>query len=77
MVRYYPMNLRDTGGFWSGINHKAKNGIVDYSDTDSKTKMLEDRYGEEILGLHEKSKEEMIPKWQQSLYEQIQTKLGA
>lgn len=57
---YGPIRLRDTGAWQAGIYVRASGDAVTFSSTDNKNSMLEERYGEDILGLSEKYKSEAI-----------------
>jgi hypothetical protein len=46
-----PILLYETGSFYRGITISVQADIYTVSSTDSKTSMLENRYGREILGL--------------------------
>jgi hypothetical protein len=45
------VTLKDEGDFYKSIAYKADAKGVEYKATDIKTTALEDKYGEEILGL--------------------------
>lgn len=45
------IKLFDTGAFYDGIRPEFKKSEFDITDTDQKTDMLQDRYGDNILGL--------------------------
>ena len=46
------VTLKDTGAFYAGIQVRAGANGVNITSTDSKTGMLEEKYGEEIFGLN-------------------------
>jgi hypothetical protein len=46
------VTLKDTGAFYRGITVTASANSVKITSTDSKTGMLEEKYGEEIFGLN-------------------------
>jgi len=71
-----PMNLRDTEDYWKGMDHKASGGVIDFGNTDRKAGMLGQKFGEEIQGLNEDSIEKMIPRWQETLVENVKQQLG-
>lgn len=54
-----PMTLHDSGGFYRGITLKVENEGIELIGNDIKTEMLQLRYGDEILGLQEKSRQEI------------------
>lgn len=55
-----PIRLRDTGAWQAGIYVNVDGQSVNFSSTDSKDKMLTERYGDEIHGLSEKYKGEAM-----------------
>lgn len=52
-----PMNLHDTGAFWQGITLEVFDDGIELKGRDMKTQMLQLRYGDDIIGLQEGSKE--------------------
>lgn len=46
-----PIKLFETGDFYKGIKPEFKKEEFNITDLDNKTDMLQDRYGESILGL--------------------------
>ena len=58
--RFRPVDLRDTGAFHNSINPDVKKDQFIMSATDEKTDMLQDKYGDEILGLNDDSKQYVI-----------------
>ena len=60
-----PIQLFDTGLFYSGIETAVDGDGIELIGTDSKTRKLKGKYGEMILGLNDESliilKKEMIP----------------
>jgi hypothetical protein len=52
-----PMNLHDTGSFWRGITLEVYDDSIELIGRDIKTQMLQLRYGDEIIGLSEKSQD--------------------
>ncbi len=46
-----PIKLKDTGAFQAGITAKREGENIAQDSTDSKTDMLVERYGDEILGI--------------------------
>lgn len=55
-----PITLYDTGAFYSGILFDVRSDIYIMDSADSKTTMLENRYGREILGLGSVAKRNYI-----------------
>jgi hypothetical protein len=53
--RFSPVDLYDTGDFHKSIKPKAFGKAFEMVATDEKTEMLQDRYGDEILGLTDKN----------------------
>lgn len=49
------IKLYDTGAFYDGIKPEFDKASFDIKDTDNKTDMLQDRYGDNILGLSDYS----------------------
>jgi len=45
-----PIKLKATGAFQAGLEAKRNGDSIGITSTDSKSDMLEDRYGEEIFG---------------------------
>lgn len=73
-----PIRLYDTGAFWAGIKVDVRSSGFSFSDTDSKTPMLLTKYGRDVLGLANKTKnEEYIPYYfSPELSKRIELKLG-
>ncbi len=71
-----PTNLKNTEDFWLSMDHRASGGYIDFGNTDEKKGKLEGMFGEEILGLHPLSIEEMISRWQNTLVENVKQQLG-
>lgn len=53
-----PIKLKDTGAFRRGISVKIDDSRAELVGKDSKTQMLKDDYGDEIIGLSEESTSE-------------------
>lgn len=58
--RFRPVDLRDTGAFHNSINPDVKKDQFQMIATDEKTDMLQDKYGDAILGLNDESKQYII-----------------
>lgn len=56
-----PIDLKDKGGFYRGLDAKPEDGGLLIESDDPKAKELKDNYGEEILGLGTYSKNELAP----------------
>lgn len=56
-----PIRLYDTGDFWRGIRFIADNDKITSFSDDRKNSLLQDKYGEKILGLTAQSKIELQP----------------
>ena len=54
-----PIKLYDTGDFYEGIKPEFAKTDFLLKDDDSKTDLLEDRYGDDILGLSKENIEEL------------------
>lgn len=54
-----PMNLKDTGAFHKSITLKSNKVEAEIIATDSKTEMLKDFYGDDIIGLSEENIESL------------------
>lgn len=54
-----PIKLFDTGAFYEGIKPEFKKEEFSITDSDRKTEMLQDRYGDSILGLSDLSISEL------------------
>lgn len=55
-----PIRLRDKGAWQAGLYAKVQGDKVVFESSDSKDKMLTDRYGDQIKGLSDKFKNEAI-----------------
>lgn len=55
-----PIRLYDTGDFYRGMLVDVRGDIFIIESADSKSKMLQDRYGENILGLGAAAKVEYV-----------------
>lgn len=53
--RSSPIDLKDTGSFHRKTYAEVLADAVEFSSTDAKTKMLEERSGEDIFGLTDES----------------------
>lgn len=53
-----PMRLYDTGRFYEGISAETSPDQVQLKGRDSKTTMLQQRYGENIIGVHQQLRHE-------------------
>lgn len=58
--RFRPVDLRDTGAFHNSIQPKLNKERIEVIATDEKTDMLQDKYGDEILGLSDEGKQYLI-----------------
>lgn len=56
-------NLKDTGKFHESVYAKIEGNIVKIGATDGKTKELQIKYGNEILGLTDENKNDLIREW--------------
>src|SRR5688572_17420265 len=54
-----PMNLHDRGPFWNGVILEVHDAGVEVVGRDSKTEMLQLRYGDDIIELQEGSKDDI------------------
>lgn len=64
------VTLKDEGDFHKSITYKVEQKALAYDATDPKTEALEDKYGEEILGLDEASLGEVANMILDSIYQQ-------
>jgi hypothetical protein len=55
-----PIRLYDTGDFYRGIFLDVRGDIFNIESYDPKNQMLQDRYGKDIFGLTQESKEQWI-----------------
>lgn len=70
-----PMNLHNEGNFWRGITLEVYDNGVELIGRDMKTEMLQLRYGDEIIGLQDKSKEALEEDYlKEEIHKKIQTK---
>lgn len=58
--RFRPVDLKDTGDFHKSIQAKINSHSLEITSSDRKTDMLQDKYGDEILGLSEEAKQYII-----------------
>lgn len=56
-----PIDLRDKGNFYDGIEATPESDGLNLWSTDSKTERLIEDYGKEIFGLNTQSKKTVIP----------------
>lgn len=56
-----PIDLRDQGNFYNGIEATPESEGLNLWSTDSKTEKLVEDYGKEIFGLNAQSKKTVIP----------------
>lgn len=56
-----PIDLRDTGSFYNDIVVDVRSEGLVIDSADSKSEMLQERYGEEIFGLGDDRKKEFLP----------------
>lgn len=63
------VTLKDEGDFHKSITYKVQQKSLEYQATDPKTEALEDKYGEEILGLDDSSLSEVADMILDSLYQ--------
>jgi len=54
-----PIKLFDTGDFYQGVKASVKGTDLEIDDTDSKTPMLQEKYGSDILALQDQRLEEL------------------
>lgn len=66
------VTLKDSGDFWEGIKIKAAGNELTYDATDPKSDKLQEKYGEDILGLSDENKTEFI---QAYLADEMQEKI--
>lgn len=57
--RLRPVDLNKTGSFYKGITATSKSGILEIDGKDSKTGLLQDIYGDDILGLTDENANEV------------------
>lgn len=55
-----PIKLRDTGAWQQGLYARVAGDKIEFSSSDGKNDKLIDRYGNQIVGLSEKFKAEVI-----------------
>jgi carbon monoxide dehydrogenase subunit G len=55
-----PVDLEKTGAFHKGISAESKNAQLFIDSSDSKTNELQDKYGDEILGLTDENLDEVV-----------------
>lgn len=58
--RFRPVDLKDTGDFHKSIQARVNQHSLEMTASDSKTDMLQDKYGDEILGLSDEAKQYII-----------------
>lgn len=71
--RFDHMTLKDTGDFYKGFGIKIGKKEFEINSKDKKTMELKMNYGDEILGLNEKNKQEMIDMIYPILLEKVKT----
>jgi hypothetical protein len=70
-----PIKLYDTGSFYRGVLIDVRQDIFIMESADEKSRMLQDRYGENILGLGMQAKIEYIRTLQPEFLKQIKSYL--
>lgn len=58
--RYRPVDLKDTGDFHRSIQARINPHSIEMTASDIKTDKLQDKYGDEILGLSDEAKQFII-----------------
>lgn len=58
--RLSPVDLNKTGAFHKGITANSNNGQLLITGTDSKTDLLQDIYGDSILGISEENISDLV-----------------
>lgn len=58
--RFRPVDLKDTGDFHRSIQARVNSHSIEMTASDSKTDKLQDKYGDEILGLSDEAKQYII-----------------
>lgn len=70
------VTLRDTGSFYGGMYaQRTAGGLLEVSSTDDKTEALQDKYGDQIFGLSEASREQLVRLMQPTLQNLFMTRL--
>lgn len=65
------IKLYDTGAFYGGIGALAESNKVIFFSDDSKSTMLQQKYGDDILGLTKESKIKFKPEMQAAMVENV------
>lgn len=60
------VTLRDTGDFWESITAKAFGNTLEFTATDPKTEELQEKYGENIIGLTAENKSYFVQEYLKS-----------
>lgn len=71
-----PIRLKATGSFQEKITIEVTNIAIVQDSSDSKSKMLQGRYGETIFGMDKGGKEEYIKDLRPQFQKQVRDKLG-
>ena len=71
-----PIDLRDKGDFQDGIFVDVRDDEIYIDSIDSKSEMLQETYGEEILGLGEDASNQYADATGNKLVDNIETKLS-
>ena len=71
-----PIKLRATGAFQQAISVEVGIDIIKTTSTDSKTAMLTKRYGEDVFGLGQPDRIDLVPPLRKTLVKNIKSKLS-
>lgn len=71
-----PIKLKATGAFQQAITVDVGIDIIKTTSTDSKTEMLTKRYGEDVFGLGQPDKIDLVPPLRKTLVANIKSKLS-
>ncbi len=69
--RFRPVDLKDKEDFYNSIQVKINQRSLEMYATDSKTDMLQDRYGDEIIGLSDEAKQYIIDEIRQEFISMV------
>ena len=70
-----PIKLKATGAFQQAITVDVGINIIKTTSTDSKTTMLTKRYGEDVFGLGQPDKIDLVPPLRKTLVANVKDKL--